>query len=121
MHSDLLDILSRRELPITNEQLINYLTGKLSAEENHEIEKIIISSGIDNDAVEGLEMVSNKEKLHQYQLDINKALRDKLLPKKSTRKKRRLLELPWLLVMTGGLLVFILLIWLIVYLLHAAN
>lgn len=118
MHNDLLDILSRRELPITNEQLISYLTGKLSDAERHDIEKIIMDSGADKDAMEGLEMIGNKEKLHQYQLEINKALREKLQDKKTGRKKRKTPQINWLLIMTGALLAFILLVWLIFYLLH---
>jgi hypothetical protein len=121
MHNDLLDILSRRELPITNEQLINYLTGKLSDEESHEIEKIIINSGVDNDAMEGLDMVRDKEKLQAYQIQINKALREKLSQKNTTRRRRRVWEFPWLLVLTGALLAFIILIWLIVHLLQTSN
>ena len=121
MHNDLLDILSRRELPITNEQLINYLTGKLSDEERHDIEKIIMNSGADNDAMEGLEMIGNKEKLYQYQLEINKALREKLQERKPVRKKRKMPQINWLLIGTGILLAFILLTWLIIHLLHTGR
>ena len=118
MHNDLLDILSRKTMPITNEQLISYLKGDLTDEERHEIEKAILNSGVDNEALEGLLMVANKEKISQYQHDIKKGLREKLQQKSPKRKKSKQLQLSWILLMTGGILAFIILLWLIMHLLQ---
>ena len=118
MHPDLLDILSRKESPITNEQLVNYLTGKMSDEERHELEKTIADAGLDNDAFEGLHLVENKNRLQQYQLDINKALHEKLKQKKPKRRQIKLLQLPWLLLLTGGLLALIFFVWFMLHLLQ---
>ena len=118
MRNELLDILSGKTTAITNEQLINYLTGKLSDSEKHELEKSMISSGIDNDAIEGLQMVANKDHLHQYEHDLNRMLREKLHSKKVRRKSLKLNSINNLLILTGALLVFILLIWVIFHLMQ---
>jgi len=118
MRNELLDILSGKTTAITNEQLINYLTGKLTEAEKHELEKSMISSGIDSEALEGLQMVAHKENLHQYQHDLNKLLREKLHTKKFKRKSLKISGLNNILLLTGGLLVFILLVWLIFHLMQ---
>jgi len=115
MHNDLLDILSNKALPITNEQLVNYLTGSLTEQERHEIEKTIMDSGVDNEALEGLQMVTDKAKILQYQLEISKNLREKLQQKKPKRKRGRHLQLSYILILTGALLAFIILVWLILH------
>jgi hypothetical protein len=120
MRNDLLDILSAKTTAITNEQLISYLTGKMSDEEKHELEKTMLNSGMDNDAIEGLQMVSSKEKLYQYELELNKLLREKLQQKKTRRKPVNKLQINYLLLLTGGLLAFLLLIWLIFHLLQTS-
>ena len=121
MHNDLLDILSRKTMPITNEQLINYLKGDLTDEERHDIEKTILNSGIDNEVLEGLQLVANKGKISQYQHDINKGLREKLQQKTPKRKRNKQPQLSWLVWMTGGILALIILLWLIMHLLQNSN
>ena len=119
MRNDLLDILSAKTTAITNEQLINYLTGKMSDEEKHELEKTMLNSGMDNDAIEGLQMVASQEKLHHYEHELNKLLRDKLQHKKTRRKPAGKLQLNYLFLLTGALLAFLLLIWLIFHLMQS--
>ena len=114
MHNDLLDILSRKVQPITNEQLVNYLTGNLTDTERHEMEATMLNSGVDAEALEGLEMVGNKEKIQQYELEIQKALRDKLKQKPNKRKRVKQLQFSQLLILTGALLAFIILIWIVI-------
>jgi hypothetical protein len=120
MRNELLDILSAKTTAITNEQLISYLTGKMSDDEKHELEKTMLNSGMDNDAVEGLEMVASKENLHQYELELNKLLREKLQQKKMRRQPAKKLQLNYLLLLTGGLLAFLILIWLIFHLVQSS-
>jgi hypothetical protein len=119
MRNELLDILSAKTTAITNEQLIDYLTGKMSDEEMHDLEKTMLNSGIDNDAIEGLQMVASKEKLHQYELELNKVHREKLQQKKTRRKPAGKIQLNYLLLLTGGLLAFLLIIWLIFHLMQS--
>ena len=121
MRNDLLDILSSKTSAITNEQLIDYLTGKMSDEQKHELEKTMLNSGMDNDAIEGLQMVTAKEKLQQYELELNKLLREKLKQKKTRPKPASKLQLNYLLLLTGGLLAFLLLVWLVFHLMQSAG
>ena len=116
MRNELLDILSAKTTAITNEQLINYLSGKLSEEEKHELEKTMINSGIDNEAIEGLQMVANKERLHHYEIELHRFLRNSLQHKKSRHKAGKKPDLNYLLLLTGALLAFLLLIWLVFHL-----
>ena len=121
MHNDLLDILSRKVQPITNEQLVNYLTGKLTDAERHEIESTLLNSGIDAEALEGLQMVEGKDKILQYQLEIQKTLRDKLQQKSKKRKRIKQVQLSHGLILTGILLAFIILVWVLINLLQNSH
>ncbi|MES2649139.1 MAG: hypothetical protein V4717_19840 [Bacteroidota bacterium] len=118
MHNDLLDILSRKVQPISNEQLVKYLTGELSDAEKHNIEESLLNNNIEAEAIEGLQLVKNQEKIQQYQLEIQKSLREKLQQKSVKRKRNKQVQLSYLLLMTGALLAFILLIWLVFYFLQ---
>jgi hypothetical protein len=66
MTDDLLNILSNSNKDIDNQKLMDYVSGKLSAEEKHEFEKTLVDSEILNDAVEGLEGFKNKEQLNLF-------------------------------------------------------
>ena len=118
MHNDLLDILSRKVQPISNEQLVKYLTGELNDAEKHAIEENLLNSGIDAEAMEGLQLLKDKEKIQQYQLEIQKGLREKLQQKSSKRKRSKQVHLSHLLILTGALLAFIILVWLLFHLLQ---
>ena len=54
---ELKDILSNSNKDIDNQKLMDYLSGKLSAEEKHDVEKEMSGSDFMNDAVEGLEKI----------------------------------------------------------------
>ena len=118
MHSDLLNILSRKVQPITNEQLLDYLTDKLTDSERHEIEASLLNSAVDAEALEGLQMIGEKEKIQQYQREIQKALREKLQQKTTKRQRSKHLQLSFLLILTGAILCLVLLVWVIIQLLQ---
>ena len=44
MHEDLLNILSDSNKDIDNQKLMDYISGKLSAEQKHEVEKWMIDN-----------------------------------------------------------------------------
>ncbi len=89
MHPDILDILANKEIPISNEQLIRYLTGELSDAENHAIEKQLQSSAIDSDALEGLMMLKNAGQLSTYRQQLKSQLFDMLGQDPQRRKRRK--------------------------------
>ena len=95
MNNDLLNILSNSNKDIDNQQLMDYLSGKLSAEDTHAIEKLMADSEFMNDAVEGLETIPNKKDIQVYVDELNATLQKSLQKKKQRRLKRRLREGPW--------------------------
>jgi anti-sigma factor RsiW len=95
MNKDLLNILSNSNKDIDNQQLMDYLSGKLSEEQMHEIERSMADSQFLNDAVEGLQRIRNKKDMQSYVDELNAAMQKSLAKKKQRRLKRRLKEEPW--------------------------
>lgn len=96
MNRDLLNILSNSNKDIDNQKLMDYLTGKLSDEEKHEVEKALADNDFLNDAAEGLEHFRNQHNLGSYVDQLNKDLHRQLREKKQRREKRKIKDTPWL-------------------------
>ena len=95
MNKDLLNILSNSNKDIDNQQLMDYLSGKLSGEQLHELERSMADSEFLNDAIEGLQRINNKKDMQSYVDELNAAMQKSLAKKKQRRLKRRLKEEPW--------------------------
>jgi hypothetical protein len=121
MRNELLDILSGKTTAISNEQLVDYLTGRLNESEKHDVEKALTNDGIDEEALEGLQLVINKEKIYQYDAELKKALREKLQQKKPKRLPKKQLQVNSILILTASILALILLVWVVIHLLYTAN
>ncbi|MBI2729626.1 MAG: hypothetical protein HYX40_02545, partial [Sphingobacteriales bacterium] len=63
MNKDLLNILSNSNKDIDNQKLMDYVAGKLSAEEAHEMEKLLLESDFSEEAAEGLSMMDDKNRI----------------------------------------------------------
>lgn len=105
MHHDILDILSNNEIPISNEQLVKYLTGELSHEESHAIERQLEQSRIGSDALEGLMLLKNKNKAAGYRQEIRNELFS-LLQHEPVKRKSKMPLFPqtiwlWLIIVLG--------------------
>ena len=85
--SDLLNILSNSNKDIDNQKLMDYLSGKLSEKERHELEKQMADNEMINDAVEGLQQFKDQKKLDAYVDQLQKQLNTYLGKKKERRKK----------------------------------
>ena len=122
MNKDLLNILANSNKDIDNQQLMDYLAGKLSGDELHEVERSMADNEFLNDAIEGLQRMSNKKDMQAYVDELNASMQKSLAKKKQRRIKRQLKEEPW------GLLAIVLVIILCVigyvvirkFLLHSA-
>ena len=55
MQDNLLNILSDNNKDIDNQKLMDYISGKLSAEQRHEVEKQMADNAFLNEAIEGLQ------------------------------------------------------------------
>lgn len=95
MNNDLRNILSNSNKDIDNQLLMDYLSGKLSGEELHELEKAMADNPFMNDAVEGLDEVEHKSDILRYVDQMNADLQKSLEKKKKRKDKRRLKEGPW--------------------------
>jgi len=94
MNKDLLNILSNSNKDIGNQHLMDYLAGKLSDDEKHEVEKLMADNDFINDAVEGLQKVKDKRIITLVE-QMNKDLQKKLDIRKTRKEKRKLRENPW--------------------------
>jgi anti-sigma factor RsiW len=95
MKDDLLNILSNGNKDIDHQRLMDYLQGKLSPEESHEVEKMMAENDLLNDAMEGLQDIRNKRDIQTYVEQLNRGLQKSLTKKRQRREKRRLKEGPW--------------------------
>lgn len=95
MNKDLLNILANSNKDIDNQQLMDYLSGKLSGEALHELERSMAGDDFLNDAIEGLQQVANKKDMQSYVDELNAAMQKNLEKKKKRRLRRRFKEEPW--------------------------
>ena len=95
MKDDLLKILSNGNKDIDHQRLMDYLQGKLSPEESHEVEKMMAENDLFNDAMEGLQDIRDKRDIQTYVEQLNRDLQKSLTKKRRRREKRRLKEGPW--------------------------
>jgi hypothetical protein len=86
MNDDLKDILSNLNPEVDQETLLRYLQGKLSDQEQHEVEKQMMGDDFEADALEGLQEFKNKKNLSLLVDQLNADL------KRRTEKKRRFKE-----------------------------
>jgi ABC-type bacteriocin/lantibiotic exporter with double-glycine peptidase domain len=109
MSSDLLNILSNSNKDIDNQKLMDYISGRLSGKDKHEVEQWMIDNNFENEALEGLQTIKNKKDLEAYVNQLNKELNQYLQQKKHRRDRRKIKEIPWsyLAIVIVLLLIFI--------------
>lgn len=115
MADELNDILSTGAENIRREQLIKYLEGSLPDAERHQVEKAMIDSGLLNDAVEGLQILPDHQRISTIQNEIDLRLK-KSLAKKDKRKERlKIKGLYWVVVAILIILLVALLTFAVIY------
>jgi citrate synthase len=107
MSENLKDILSNLSTDIDQETLLLYLQGKLPDEKKHEVEKQLLQNEFDEDAVDGLQEIKDKEQLRYMVEMLNRDLKKKTAKKKQRREKMKIKDQPWLYI---SILIFIILI-----------
>lgn len=115
MSDNLKDILSHLSTRVDQETLLKYLQGQLSEEQKHEVEKQMLSSSFNEEAMEGLQEFRNKEKLSLLVDQLNRDLKKKLLKKKQRREKLRLEGQPWLYITLIIILILIVISYMIIH------
>ena len=75
---------------------MDYLSGKLSEPEKHEVEIWMNENDFVNEAVEGLQKFDGKKNLQLYVDQLNKDLNKYIEKKKTRRERKKLKENPWM-------------------------
>lgn len=95
--SDLKDILNEED-DLQNDDLLKYLHGDISKDDQHKVERQMADSDFVSDAVEGLQHVRNKRSIEQYVEELNHNLQKQVSAKKQRKEKRKLKDQPWILI-----------------------
>lgn len=95
MPENLLNILSDSNKDIDNQKLMDYISGRLSREEKHEVEKWMIDNPFFSEAVEGLQQAGGEKKIDATVDQLNNQLRKYLQQKRQRRKKYALPVNAW--------------------------
>ncbi|MDH7461510.1 hypothetical protein QEG73_09475 [Chitinophagaceae bacterium 26-R-25] len=121
MKPDLINILSNSNKDIDNQQLMDYISGKLSEVEKHAIEEDTVDNDFMNDAMEGLQSLKDNKKINFFVDQINSDLHKRLDEKKARKNKRRLKEEPWIYMAVVIVLVLIVLAYVVMHNLPKTN
>ena len=98
MKENLKDILSHLHSEVPQEALLKYLQGKLSAEEQHELEKALLDDPFEADAAEGLSAMQDKQNIPAVVSQLNRELKKKTGRRKEGLFRRQAKLESWLLV-----------------------
>jgi predicted secreted protein len=90
------DILSNLNTEVDQELLLQYLQGKLSEEQKHEVEKQLAQGDFEDDALEGLQEFKDVAQLQYMAEMLNRDLKKKTTKKKNRREKMKIKDQPWL-------------------------
>jgi len=114
MHQDLLNILSESNKDIDNQKLMDYISGRLTAEQKHEVEKWMIDHPFFNEAVEGLQQAGPEKQVMANVEQINNQLRKYLQQKKKKRDRNARMINPWSYIAVLLVIAIIVLVYLII-------
>lgn len=120
MQENLKDILSNLSTEVDQETLLLYLQGKLSAEQQHEVEKKIMDNEFANDAMEGLQNFKDQQHLQLLIDQLKNDLRKKTEKKKAYQEKRKVALDPWVILTIVIVLVLIVISYFIIHRLTSA-
>ncbi|HEV7621977.1 MAG TPA: hypothetical protein VGO09_09595 [Flavisolibacter sp.] len=115
MSESLKDILSNLSPDIDQETLLLYLQGKLSAIQQHELEKNMLDNDFDLDAFEGLNGFTDKKNISLLVEQLNKELKAKTAKKKKFKEKIRLKLDPWTIIMIVLILALVVVSFIVIY------
>jgi hypothetical protein len=113
---DLNDIFSEEEGMLSDEELLKYLDAHTPEEEKHKLEKKMAASSFEQEAVEGLQKFGNQQKLDNYVSQLNKHLQQQLAAKKQHKAKRRIKELPMIILVVIIILTICILGYIVIHL-----
>ncbi len=119
MSENLKDILSNLSTDINQEQLLSYLNNKLSKDEIHELEEQLIDNDFENEAMEGLQAIKNKQQINHTVEMLNYELKKKTARKKAFRKKLAIKDQTWLYIAVFLVLLLVVMAYFVIHYLRA--
>lgn len=114
MSDNLKDILSNLNPDIDQEVLMLYLQGKLSAEQQHEVERQMMDNDFDADALEGLQGFKNKKDINQLVEQLNRDLKKRTEKKKLRRQKLNYQLESWIIIAVVMILILAVIAFLVI-------
>ena len=96
MKENLKDILTNLNTGVDQATLLLYLQGKLSQEKQHELEKQLLESDFEMEALEGLQEVKDNRKINSIVEQLNRDLKMRTKKRKLRRQKMEIRQEPWL-------------------------
>jgi len=115
MSDELKDILSNLNPDIDQEILLQYLQGKLTAQQQHDLEMKMQDNEFNNDALEGLQHFGDKHKIALLVEQLNNDLKRRTDKKKKFREKLKLELDPWVIVAVVLILALVVISYLIIH------
>jgi len=109
------DILSHLSTTIDQETLLLYLQGRLSGDKKHEVEKLLLDESFEEEALEGLAAIRDKEQIQFMVEKLNRDLKKKVQQKKTRREKMKIKDQPWLFISILILILLIVLSYIVIY------
>ncbi len=115
MSKDLKDILSNLSKDIDQEQLLMYLNDKLSANDKHLLEEQLLDNDFENEALEGLQAIQNKQHINHTVEMLNYELKKKTAKKKAFRKKLEIKDQTWIYIAVFMVLMLVVLAYFVIH------
>ena len=106
------DILTQKSA-LDPQKLMDYLEGKLSDKEKHEVESVLADSAFMDDAAEGLNEMKDKQKIASILFELNSQLHKKTLQRRKLQFSNRLPFPGWLIFTTVTVIFLIVLAYII--------
>lgn len=95
MKNNLKDILSHTHKELEDQQLMDYLSGKMQQHEIHDMEAQMLEDPFLEDAMEGLSTISSTKEVNTNVAALRKNLHQQLQKKKEKKKRRNNLSSYW--------------------------
>ena len=115
MSGNLKDILSNLSTEVDQETLLKYLNGQLSEEQKHEVEKKMLASNFNEDAMEGLQQFKQTEKLTSMIEQLDRDLKKKLKGKRRGFRALNIQNQPWIFLTIAIVLILVVIAYLVIY------
>jgi anti-sigma factor RsiW len=106
------DILTQKST-VDPHKLMDYLEGKLSDKEKHEVESVLADSAFMDDAAEGLNEMKDKQKIASILFELNSQLHKKTQQRRKLQFSNRLPFPGWLIFTTVTIILLIVLAYII--------